>query len=708
MKDYIFDITSDKLVIKGKKINNLKVLIDDIDFKVYDNFKLDRDYVCSYIKNKKFICLEKYVLLPKFFKEIIVYSNDKLIYKISYKDVLINKLIIKFSYFKRIPRTFVKTLKILYQHHFIIPPRLFKQYIGSFGNNIKNNTLSELYYNPLNIEDYNKWILENNNNIKYKKFKYNPLISIIIPVYNVSAKLLEECVDSVLKQSYDNFEICIADDCSSNKETLNLLKMYEKNKKIKIIYREKNGHISQASNSALSVAMGEFVGLLDNDDVLDKDALYYVVEALNENKNLDFIYTDEDKIGLDGRRCYPFFKPDFSIDTLLSVNYICHFSVIRKKIIDKIGGFRSEYNGAQDYDLFLRVVDETKNIYHIPKVLYHWRMTNTSTSLAGSNKDYAYVAGKKAIEDYLKRNNIKGSVDYLEDSLAYDVTYDFDKNDLVSIIIPTKDKANILDKCLESIYLRTNISNFEVIVIDNNSSENETFELLNSYKNKYDNFSFFRLECEFNYSYINNEAVKKTKGNYLLFLNNDIEVISENWLSKMLGFATLDHVGCVGTKLLYPNKTIQHNGIMIGVGGIGTHYGVHHDISDNGYFGKLSYTNNCAGVTAACLMIKKDKFLAVSGFDEKLKVAFNDVDLNLKMLDEGFYNVVLSQVRLFHYESLSRGNDYDIDKINRCKMEVEYMCDKWQTKLFRDSFYNDNLSYEYPYLLDKKDGGMDE
>lgn len=701
--DYIFDITTDSLVIKGSKLDTLKVVIDNEKYEIKYNFRFGRDYVCSYIKNKRGVVSEGIVILPKAFKQILVYRGKKVIYTCNKDDVLAKKTLKYLGYLKRGPRVLVKVGKILRQHHFVIPPRMLKQYISSFGNNIRSNSLEELYYNPLNISDYNKWLVENEEKISYKKFKYEPLISIVIPVYNAPAELLTECIESVLNQSYTNFEVCLADDCSSKEETLEVLKSYEQKEKIKIVYRKENGHISKASNSALELASGEFIGLLDNDDVLDKDALYYVVERLNEDKTLDFIYSDEDKLDFEGRRCYPFFKPDFSLDTLMSVNYICHFAVIRKSIIDKIGGFRSEYNGAQDYDLFLRVIDETRNISHIAKVLYHWRMSESSTAAAASNKNYAYIAGKKALEDYLKRNEIKGVVNYLEDSLAYDIEYAVPENALVSIIIPTKDKADVLDRCLVSIYTKSDFSNFEIIVIDNNSEEEKTKALLEKYKSNYDNFSYYRYECEFNYSYLNNEAVKKAKGDYLLFLNNDTEVISKNWLSRMIGLASLEHVGCVGAKLLYPNGTIQHNGIIVGVGGIGTHYGVHKPSEDNGYFGKLSYTSNCAGVTAACLMIKRDKFVRVNGFEEKLKVAFNDVDFNLKILASGYYNVVMSQVKLFHYESLSRGNDLDFEKQKRCKGEVECMCDKWPEKLLRDAFYNDNLSYEYPYLLDKKD-----
>lgn len=573
-----------------------------------------------------------------------------------------------------------------HRHHFLIPPKAMKKYIKSFFVVLKRGgNTSNLFTNQ---KAYNKWFNEQEQITNYKKFKYNPLISVIIPTYNVSKQLLSECIDSVLNQSYTNFEICIADDNSTLDETIQTLKEYEKNDKIKIVYRKVNGMISECSNTAISVATGDFIVLLDNDDLIEKDALYYLVEALNNDKNIDMIYTDEDKLDFNGRMMEPHFKGDYSPDTLMSVNYICHLCCMRKSIVDSLGGFRSEFDGSQDYDLFLRFTEVTDKIYHIRKVLYHWRQTKTSTAGYMGNKSYAYKAGKKALEDALKRRKIKGEVLENPRVSTYLVKYG-NNNPLVSIIIPIKDKAKMTKRCIDSLYEKNTYKNFEIILVDNNSSEEETFKMLDEYK-KRDNFRVLRLECEFNYSHINNEAVKIATGDYLLFLNNDTEVLDANFIEWMVGYASLPHVGCVGIKLLYPDKLVQHAGVVLGYGGVAGHIYVTASNNDNGLFGRLCMPYNYTAVTAACLMIDKKKFNAVNGFDEKLKVALNDVDLNLKVLDKGYYNVCLSNITMFHYESKSRGYEASKEKHERFLKEQEYMKNKWGKILDDDKFFSKN------------------
>ena len=573
-----------------------------------------------------------------------------------------------------------------HRHHFLIPPKAMKKYIKSFFVVLKRGGgTSNLFTNQ---KAYNKWFDSQEKIKNYKKFKYNPLISVIIPTYNVSRKLLSECIESVLNQSYTNFEICIADDNSTLDETIETLKDYEKNEKIKIVYRKENGMISKSSNSALEIAKGEFVTLLDNDDLLESDALYYIVEALNNDSKLDMIYTDEDKLDFNGRKMEPHFKPDYSPDTLMSVNYICHLCCMRKSIIDKIGGFRSEYDGSQDYDLFLRFTEITDKIHHIRKVLYHWRQTKTSTAGYMGNKSYAYIAGKKALEDALKRRKIKGTVIENPRVSTYLVKYD-NNNPLVSIIIPIKDKAKMTKRCIDSLYEKNTYNNFEIILIDNNSVEEETFKMLDEYK-KRDNFKVLRLECEFNYSHINNEGVKIAKGDYILFLNNDTEIKDPDVIDWMVGYASLKHIGCVGIKLLYPDKLVQHAGVVLGYGGVAGHIYVTASDNDNGLFGRLCMPYDYTAVTAACLMINKKKFNEINGFDEKLKVALNDVDLNLKALDKGYYNVCLSNLTMFHYESKSRGYEASKEKHERFLGEQAYMKKKWGNILDDDKFFSKN------------------
>ena len=574
-----------------------------------------------------------------------------------------------------------------YRHHFLIPPKVLKKYIKSFFVVMKRgNNTSNLFTNQ---NAYNKWFDNQEKITEYKNFKYNPKISVIIPTYNVSKELLTECIESVLNQSYTNFEICIADDNSKLEETINTLKEYEKNEKIRVTYRKTNGMISAASNTALGMASGEFIVLLDNDDLIEKDAFYYIVEALNNDKTIDMIYTDEDKLDFKGKKMEPHFKPDYSPDTLMSVNYICHLCCMRKSIVDELGGFNSKFDGSQDYDLFLRFTEKTKNIFHIPKVLYHWRQTKTSTAGYMGNKSYAYIAGKKALEASLKRRNLKGEVLENPNVSTYLVKYG-NNNQKISIIIPIKDKAKMTRRCIDSIYNKCTYKNFEIILVDNNSSEKDTFDMIEEYKNKYDNFKSIRLECPFNYSYINNEAVKSCSGDYLLFLNNDTEVIQEDILEWMLGYAALDHVGCVGIKLLYPDKLVQHAGVVLGYGGTAGHIYVTASHNDNGLFGRLVMPYDYTAVTAACLMISKKKFESVDGFDEKLKVALNDVDLNLKVLAKGYYNVCLSNVTMFHYESKSRGYEASKEKHERFLSEQKYMNEKWGKLLEEDKFFSKN------------------
>ncbi|MBR2833496.1 MAG: glycosyltransferase [Bacilli bacterium] len=699
---------------KMDKNSYLKLIIDGKEIDFLEDEIIGTNYVYKLLNSNKYKEFNGKASLPKDCKNLTLYEindgKEKIIMK--RKVDLLRRIIwgIKFklsSFFRklfRIPKAILRAISIMWKrHHFLVPPKLLKQYFKSFFGHVSDDNIFEHFLDPLNQKDYLKWLKDNEIKHVEVDLKYRPLISILVPVYNAPNDVLTECIESVLNQSYDNFELCLADDHSTNKDTINVLKKYENNKKIKVVYRSENGHISKATNSALEVAHGEFIGLLDNDDLLHKEALYEVVKKLNEDKTIDMIYTDEDKIALNGKRYFPHFKPDFSPDTLLSSNYICHFTVLRKSIMDEIRGFRSEYNGSQDYDLFLRFTEKTNKICHIPKILYHWRMIEGSTSSDASSKNYAYIAGKKALEDALKRRGIKGNVNLIGTPQMYDIEYELDDEPMISIVIPTKDKSIVLKRCIDSIYNNTDYKNYEIILIDNNSEEEDTFKLIQFYEKKYNNFHSYRYECEFNYSFLNNEAVKKSKGKYVLLLNNDTEVITKNWLKKMVGYASQKHIGCVGVKLLYPNDTIQHCGVVVGCAGIAAHAYIETGMTQFGYFGRLISAYDWSAVTAACLMIDKDKYNEVNGLDEQLKVAYNDVDFNIKVLNEGYYNVVVPSVMLYHYESLSRGDDLDNNNKQRFISEVKYMVDKWGKNGLHDKFYNDNLSNYYPFYFDKND-----
>ena len=594
-----------------------------------------------------------------------------------------------FSKFEKFFRLCKKAIYFAWhRHHFLIPPKTLIKYISSFMIVLKRGgTAANLFTNQ---KEYLKWIEKEEVPFEHKKFKYNPKISIVMPTYNVSRKFLSECLDSILNQTYTNFEVCIADDCSTKEETKETLEEYKnKDKRIKVVYREKNGMISKATNSAIEIATGDFIALVDNDDVLSIDALYYMVEALNEDKELDFIYSDEDKLDFKGVRLEPNFKPDYSPDTFMAVNYICHFTMIRKTLIDEVGGFRSEYDGSQDYDLFLRVLEKTNKIYHIPRILYHWRMSATSTAAYMGNKDYANDTSIKALEDALKRRKIKGKVYPNPKVSTYLIDYEHN-NPLVSIIIPTRNYGKIVKKCVDSIYKKCTYKNYEIILVDNDSDEQESLELFKNYEQEHDNFHIVKVPGPFNYSKINNIGVKKSKGEYILLLNNDTEVIDGDFLDKMVGYATQKHVGCVGIKLLYPDNRVQHAGVVLGYGGVAGHVYVSYDKNDCGLMGRLVMPYNYSAVTAACLLVSRKKWDEVEGLDENLTVALNDVDFNLKIQKAGYYNVLLPYITMYHHESKSRGYEVTAEKMERYKKEQEYMKNKWKDYLDRDKFFNKN------------------
>lgn len=531
-------------------------------------------------------------------------------------------------------------------------------------------------------------------------FHYQPKISIAMPVYNVEEKWLRLCIDSILNQVYTNWELCMADDASTDPNVKKILTEYQQlDERIRVVFREQNGHISEATNSALVIATGEFVALLDNDDELAINAFYEVVKVLNENPELDLIYSDEDKIDMDGNRSDPAFKPDWSPDLLLGTNYISHLGVYRRSILEEIGGFRKGYEGSQDYDLVLRFTEKTtkERIKHIPKVLYYWRMLPTSTAVDQGSKGYAFEAGLRAVQDALVRRGINGRATHGAANGLYDVYYDIKSDKLVSIIIPTKNGYKDVQRCVSSIIEKTTYQNYEIIMADNGSTDPKMHELYAEFEQQLPGRFFVEsIDIPFNFSTINNRAAKKAHGEYLLFLNNDTEVITENWLTLMVSFAQQERIGCVGAKLLYPNNTVQHAGVILGLGGVAGHghYGYPH--GDLGYFGRLAINVNYSAVTAACLLMKKADFDAVGGFEEAFTVAFNDVDLCLKVQALGRDNVWLHEAELYHFESQTRGYDDKGKKKKRFEQEKVMMEEKWGPLIENDPFYNPNLTRDIP------------
>lgn len=599
-------------------------------------------------------------------------------------------------------RSWLRTLNRFF--HSIVKPSYIKEQVQSIKKNGWKATFAEMkrymvmgtLAEPEDI--YQKWIAANEpteeelEEQRNHKFEHNPKISIIIPMYNTPVKFFGELVDSLISQTYTNWELCLAD--GSNEENPELKDIYSKDSRIKYKFIGENKGISGNTNEALTLATGDFIGLLDHDDILPVFSLYEVVKCINNHPEVDFIYTDEDKFEeVGGKRYDPYFKSDFGPDTLRANNYICHFSVFRKDLMEKLGGFRSEFDGAQDYDILLRMSEIAEHIYHIPKILYHWRVHELSTAKAGAHaKPYAYEAGKKAVQAHIDRLGLKGTVEAGNTLGTYKVNYEVIGNPKVSIIIPNKDYASTLKVCLKSIIKLTTYKNYEIIVVENNSTEDETFEYYKKIDGKDNIKVVYYPEKVFNYSAIINFGVRNCTGDYVIQLNNDTELLTPNWLQEMLGFAQREDVGAVGVKMYYPDRTIQHAGIIVGIGGVAGH--VFKNIPKNlhGYFSKDAMIQNLSAVTAACIMTPRKIYDDVGYMDEEFKVAFNDVDFCLKIRETGKLIIYTPYVEFLHYESKSRGYEDTVEKQQRFKGEIDRFYSKWQGFLDKgDPYYNINL-----------------
>ncbi|MDJ0632868.1 MAG: tetratricopeptide repeat protein [Xenococcaceae cyanobacterium MO_188.B29] len=526
---------------------------------------------------------------------------------------------------------------------------------------------------------------------------YKPLISIIVPVYDPPESFLRQMIQSVLDQIYPYWELYLADDASPKPHVRQILEEYAaRDRRIKVVFRQENGHISAASNSALQLATGEFVTLLDHDDLLTPDALYEIALLLNQHPEADMIYSDEDKCDEGGQLSDPYFKPDWCPDSFLSRMYTCHLGTYRRSIVNQIGGFRLGYEGSQDYDLVLRFTEKTNNIFHIPKVLYHWRIHSASAASGSEAKPYAYDAGARALEEALIRRGEPGKViKNIQVPGIYTVRYEIQDYKLVSIIIPTRNLGDVLDRCLKSIFEKSTYPNYEVIMIDNGSDEAHTMAIFDYWQHREPHrFSCHRLDIPFNYSRLNNFGGFHAKGDYFLFLNNDTEVITPDWIEAMVEQAQRSTIGAVGAKLLYPDNTIQHAGVLLGIGGIANHSHKNFSREHPGYFSQLISVNNYSAITAACLMCRREVFEQVGRFDETLKVAFNDVDFCLKIGQQGYRNVCLPQVVLYHHESKSRGNEDTLEKQQRFQQEIADMQKRWGDLIANDPCYSPNLTRE--------------
>ena len=528
---------------------------------------------------------------------------------------------------------------------------------------------------------------------KHASFAQKPLISIVIPLYCTPLPYLKELIESVRRQSYENWQLCLADGSPDDKAKEFLEKHYGREKRIVYQKLKENGGISANTNAAAELAKGEYLMFCDHDDTLEPDALYEIVKAINDT-DADVVYTDEDKVSMDGQHYFdPNFKPDFNLFRLRENNYICHIFVVRKSLTDETGMLRSEFDGAQDFDFILRCCEKAKKITHIPKVLYHWRCHMDSTAADPSSKAYAYEAGRKAIREHYQRMGIDAKVDMTERPGWYRSHIKVQGNPMVSIIIPNKDHTDDLELCLFSMSRKSTYRNYEVLIVENNSEKEETFEYYKKLPERYPKVRVLTWEKEFNYSAINNFAAKKAQGEYLLFLNNDVEILTPDWIEEMLQNCQQENVAAVGVKLYYPDDTIQHAGVVLGLGGIAGHIMCRASREDPGYFGRMISVQEISAVTAACMMVKKSEFDSVKGFDETFQVAFNDIDLCMKFRAAGKKIVFTPYAELYHYESKSRGLEDTPEKQFRFDKEVKRFQEKWAQQLeMGDPYYSPNLS----------------
>lgn len=531
------------------------------------------------------------------------------------------------------------------------------------------------------------------NSQRNTKFKYAPKISVIVPTYNTPIHFLKEMIESVINQTYSNWELCIADGSSKGKEVRAILTEYvKKDSRIKVKFLDTNKGIAGNTNECISLCTGEYIALFDHDDLLTPDALFEMVTQINKDQSVDFIYSDEDKVDETSKNYFdPHFKQDWAPDTFRSYNYICHFTVFKRSLLDQVGLFNSEFDGSQDYDMFLRLTEKAQKIVHIPKILYHWRVHKESTAASLSAKDYTVDAARRALQAHLNRQGIKGRVEPGLINGTHRINYEIQGNPKVSIIIPTKDHIDDLKKCLDAIKKST-YSNYEIIIVENNSELEETFAYYESLKEE-SNIQVVVWKDEFNYSRINNFGVKYSTGEYLILLNNDIEIVTPNWIEEMIMHCQREEVGIVGAKLYYPDDTIQHAGVIIGIGGVAGHSHKYFTRQDNGYFSRLKITQNLSAVTAACLMVRKDVFESVNGLDESFKVAFNDVDFCLRVRQKNKLIVFTPYVEAYHYESKSRGAEDTPEKLERFNGEVQRFYSRWGAYKY-DPYYNPNLTLE--------------
>lgn len=552
---------------------------------------------------------------------------------------------------------------------------------------------------------YQKWIVRHLPGSKElekqrrTKFEYQPKISIVVPLYKTPEKYLRQLVDTVKAQTYPNWELCLSDGSGADSPIRKLLEsLASSDERIKVIFHEKPLQISENTNAGIEAATGDYIAFADHDDELTPHALFQCVKALNENRDIRILYSDEDKMSMDGHKFFqPHFKPDYNPDLLCTVNYICHLFVVDREIISQVGMLRKEFDGAQDYDFIFRCVETVKpeQIYHIPRILYHWRCHEDSTAENPESKTYAFEAGKRAIEEHYKRTGINAEVLQGEFLGLYRTRFIRDHDPLISIIIPNKDHIADLKRCMDSIDKKSTYQNYEYIIVENNSTEEETFQYYKKLEAENPKAHVVYWDREFNYSAINNYGATFAKGEYILLLNNDTEIINEDCLEQLLGYCMRSDVGAVGARMYYEDDTIQHAGVVIGFGGIAGHCFVLQPRGTTGYCHRIICAQDYSAVTAACMMVKRSAFNEVGGLTEELAVAFNDIDFCMKLRAAGYLIVYNPYAELYHYESKSRGLDDTPEKVARFAREIETFEKRWPEILKDgDPYYNPNLTLD--------------
>lgn len=525
-------------------------------------------------------------------------------------------------------------------------------------------------------------------------FALRPLISVIMPVYNSKERRLRAAIESVLKQSYPHWELCIAADRSAQQHVRTVLEEYlARDPRVRVEWRAVSGRIAEAANSALRLAAGDYVASLDHEDTLEPNALFEVVTMINAHPEADFLYSDEDRLAGDDVYFSPYFKPDWSPDLLLSQMYTANLAVYRRSLVEAVGGFRKGFEGAQDYDLVLRLTEKTRNILHIPQILYHRRAEEGFAPSASSKSD-ANAASRRALQEAIARRGARGRVEEVKPFPGhYYLQWEMRRQDRVSIIIPTRDRADLLDGCLRSIVGQSSYQEFEIVVVNNRSGEAATFAIFEKWRQREpERFRVEDCDVDFNYSELNNFGVRKARGELLLFLNNDTEVQTKAWLEEMAGQAQRDEIAAVGALLLYPNGTIQHAGVTLGIGNWAAHAFNGLVGKSSAYAGRLLGPSNFMAVTGACMMMRREVFERLGGFDEHLAVACNDIELCLRVYRAGFFNILLPGVVLVHHESESRGYETSPQQQERFFRETAYVRQKYPELCERDPFYNVNLT----------------